>query len=586
MMDKATNAILWPVALATLLFPLAYRSAAAQLRDHAPPGEIQAGEATFKLRAERNLVVVRVVVRDSNGKAVTGLRKEDFRLFDNGKAQTVSGFIVESPQAKSSPVPSRTASTWPSTNGIQGQNPTEPPDRFVALYFDDLHIPFEDAVYTREAAQKYLSESLQPTDRVALFTSSGHLWQDFTGDRGKLAGTLDRLQPRPMIGGTGRECPDISPYQAFVIVDREDKQAMQLALMDYIACRCGGDPQMCPGDHTLEIKSQAIQVLETNKFQSKYTLSNLENAVGNLAHMPGQRSIVLVSPGFLSGDLKFELSGVADKALRDHVVINTLDSRGLYAFTPGGDASTQSVMFASGAYVSLKSFFDLANLQATSAPLDDLAQETGGVFFENSNDYLGGFRRTGGLPEAAYVLTFSPENLKYNGSFHKLKVVLAGRSNLTIQARRGYYAPKKSEDLAARAKEDIEEAAFSRDEMRELPLDIRSSFYKTDNLNAEFRVLGHVDLSSVTFRVEGDRHCDNFSLVVALFDSDGNYVTGSEATYKLRLRDASFTQAMHNGIVLKTTVNVKPGTYFVRVVVRDSDSGQISAVNSSVVIPY
>jgi len=61
---------------------------------------------TYTLRAQRNVVIVRVIVRDRNGKAVAGLHKEDFRLFDDKGPQTIDGFSVDSPGVKASPVAS------------------------------------------------------------------------------------------------------------------------------------------------------------------------------------------------------------------------------------------------------------------------------------------------------------------------------------------------------------------------------------------------------------------------------------------------------------------------------------------------
>ena len=98
-----------------------------------------------------------------------------------------------------------------------------------------------------------------------------------------------------------------------------------------------------------------------------------------------------------------------------------------------------------------------------------LAQDTGGILYENNNDLEAGFRRVAAIPDTSYTLAFSPENLKHDGAFHPLKVTLVSAKGLSVQARKGYYAPKRAEDLAVQEKEDIQDAVFSTNEMQGSP---------------------------------------------------------------------------------------------------------------------
>src|SRR5271165_5452416 len=147
---------------------------------------------TFSSRV--NLVVVPVVVRDRDGKAVGGLKQEDFQLFDKGKPQIISKFSIE---------------TTPGTmqNGVAGSGNPQPsqttpsaaaalPSRFLLYLFDDVLLEFGDLAQARTAALKYLSRSLGSGDRVAIFTTSGQGMLDFTDDREKIREALMRLQPR------------------------------------------------------------------------------------------------------------------------------------------------------------------------------------------------------------------------------------------------------------------------------------------------------------------------------------------------------------------------------------------------------
>ena len=105
--------------------------------------------------------------------------------------------------------------------------------------------------------------------------------------------------------------------------------------------------------------------------------------------------------------------------------------------------------------------------------LGQLANGTGGTFFQNSNDLYAGFKQLGATPEVFYLLGFTPHDLKPDGSYHKLRVTIKDRKGLTIQARDGYYAPKSFADPAQQAKQEIENAVFSRDEIQEIPITLK-----------------------------------------------------------------------------------------------------------------
>src|SRR5438045_8170758 len=133
--------------------------------------------ATFKVRV--NLVLVRVVVRDDQGKVIENLKKEDFQIFDNRKPQTISTFSMETPSSHNVSV--FTVSEPPDADSAEKSPAIAAaiPQRFVSLLFDDLHLPMEDAINVRVAAGK-IFDSLAASDRVAIFTASGQFAQEFT----------------------------------------------------------------------------------------------------------------------------------------------------------------------------------------------------------------------------------------------------------------------------------------------------------------------------------------------------------------------------------------------------------------------
>jgi hypothetical protein len=163
---------------------------------------------------------------------------------------------------------------------------------------------------------------------------------------------------------------------------------------------------------------------------------------------------------------------------------------------------------------------------------------------------------------------------------------LVARKGFSVQARKGYYAPRKPTDPTAQEKEELQEAIFSQDETRELPVDVHTQFFMKDETDARITVLTHVDLRPLHFRKEEDRNVDKLTFLAVAFDRDGHEVTGLQKTVELRLRDSSMERLLQTGITIRTALDVKPGTYLVRAVVRDSESGQISGLNRTVEIPY
>jgi VWFA-related protein len=575
----AVLSALAPVGTAWVL-----RSAAAQ---NAGTAEVTAHDTqpTFQLHVQHNEVLVRVVVRDSKGQPVANLKKEDFRIFDNRKPQVIAHFALETSGAM--PEGNPTSSAAPASTTGAGGHPAPPivlPRRFMALFFDDIHTEFGDLARTRDAADHYLTSALQPGDRAGIFTSSGQNQLDFTDDRQKLRDALLSLRPRPMPGSAG-ECPTISDYEAYRIANQQDPVALQIAEADALyECSCPQPPLPCPEAQPSYLESESLRILMSVEVSSRYVFQSLETLCRRMGSVLGQRSIVLASPGFFAETETFELQTVIDQALRQNIVIGTLDARGLYVDIPGGDASQRST--GNPMMMGLKVQMHSESLVADEGVLASLASETGGVYFHNNNDLAEGFRRAGGFPEAYYVLTFVPEDLKLDGRLHTLKVTLADNSDhFTVQARKGYYAPKKAEDAATLAKEELEQMVFSQEEMRAIPIDVHTQFFKAATGGAQLSVVTHVDLSGVHFRKADGRNVDNLTLITALFDQAGNYVAGQQKTVEFRMLDTTLAKLNRTGLNMKSSLAVKPGTYLVREVVRESEGDQLSAMNSQVEIP-
>ncbi len=535
---------------------------------------------TFKVRV--NEVLVRVVVRSEKGDVIPGLKKEDFQLFDNRKPQTITSFRVENPD-----------SNLVKPQAITTENPDGPPtvtpvptlpQRFVAVVFDDINLAMLDAASVRYEAQK-LFDTLAPSERVGIFTTSGQVTVDFTSDRMRLKDALSRIVPRPLTGsGTGaNECPPISFYEARQIVEYNDSIAQLVAGEDFVSCLNTSNP---PPQSVIEstIRARANSVLTTGEAQTEMVYRHIEDIIRRLAGMPGQRVMALVSPGFILTLETRSQGDLIDRANRSNIVINTIDARGLYAPEIMGDIANPS--FGSPQSSGQRDQFRLSEQTEDGMILGELAEGTGGTYFHNRNDLDVGMQRAVGSPDVSYVLGFSPQNLKLDGHFHTLKVSLTAKSKFVLQARRGYYAPRSLKDPAQEAKEEIQEAIFSQEEMHDVPIEMQTQFFKSSDTQAKLAVLTRVDVNAIRFRKDAGRSKDNLTFATAIFDENGNFITGGEKILEMKLLDPTLTRLNHSGLTVKSSFDIKPGTYLVRMVVRDGEGSQMAAKNGAVTIPY
>jgi VWFA-related protein len=255
------------------------------------PPEIAQHDEQAAFKAKVNLVMVPVVVRNAQGNAVGNLAKENFLLFDKGKPQEIARFTVEKTAV---PV---TESTRKPPSALEGGDPVViTPERFVTFVFDDIHLATGDLVKVREAADQHI-DNMVPTDRLALYSISGEMSQDFTDDRAKLHAALARIRPAIM-----------------------------------------------------------VRVGALNDFDQRVliALGNLKAIVKRMTTVPGQRTVVLVSPGFntLSSLYRDDIVSIIEQAIRSKVIISSLDARGLYTdprfnVAPGGGRSLTAMYMAS-----------------------------------------------------------------------------------------------------------------------------------------------------------------------------------------------------------------------------------------------
>ena len=164
--------------------------------------------------------------------------------------------------------------------------------------------------------------------------------------------------------------------------------------------------------------------------------------------------------------------------------------------------------------------------------------------------------------------------------------MLVDGKGLSVQARRGYWAPAHEEDAAAAATREIGEAVFSRDEVRDLPSDMRTAVSRGQGTVAELVVTANIDLKLLHFGKADGRNSDDVTVVAAVFDRNGNCLEGKQYLLKLRLRDETLAGLEQRPPeTLQSTFRLSPGTYLVRLVVRSGGGGAMTTTSGSVEIP-
>ena len=379
-----------------------------------------------------NRVLIPVVVRNKAGHAVGNLTKADFQVFDDDAPQPISGFSVEA----------RAVTKGGAEIAAEPRSAAGPeilPSRIVVFLFDDLHLSAEDMFHARIAGAKAVTSALSDSDMAAIVSTSGKTNSVLTRDRAKLQEAIKSLKPRAIFRSSLTDCPYIPYYQANLIEDKHDSQALAEAIRQVFNC----DPSLDKREIDIAqrlAESTAMQVQMVGHQDVQATYAIIHEVVRRMASLPGQRSLILVSPGFLTiePDTLTSESQIIDLAAQSNVAISAVDVRGVY--TTSVTASQQSFGDAQ-----FQADMRRTSMQAAENPMAELADGTGAAFFHNRNDLDAGLDQIAEPPEYLYLLEISPDNARPDGSYHRLRVKV-NPPGMQIQARRGYFVPKPKKE--------------------------------------------------------------------------------------------------------------------------------------------
>ena len=611
-MDKSSEFTLGKKLAFSLTFAVLASTAAAQALS---PGEVRLSSHPYELRsiirAETALVQLEVVVRDTRGRVITNLSKDDFAVYDSGKLRDVTAFSADihnvNPSTSFNPPSAANQSVVSPPPSPQTMAPpaSSSTGRWIALLFDDLNTPAGDLSHAKIASNRFVREALASGDRIAIFTTSAGAIIEFTSDPSAALASIATIQAHPRMSPNGiSQCPRMSPFEAYQIVNN-DGTAMKVKIAEL--CRCGAaddsnglclNVEAMPPNSVLSttlgkgsgaeiiesVKAQAQQTWDLAHLVAQTTLKAIKGDLDALSRKPGRRMLLLASSGFLSGALEQQQDAIVNEAVRAGVVINSLDAKGLYTEAPAGPLNETNELAeipVSSTVFQVESLGD--RLDSVDSAMARFAESTGGLFFRNNNDLDLGFYRLGVLPECTYLLDFAPAN---DGKYHKIRVELKNAKHPLLQVRPGYFAPAKTSTEPPSPANTIEAEVRGSDEKVDVPANSIETIgaARSEGLQ-QLTIKTHVDIEKLPFQEQKDRHVQKLTFVAALFDSRGNFITGKEAEMEFALKLENFERFSKTGINGVMQLDVSPGAYRLRVVVQEALRGRISATSKDLQVP-
>jgi len=553
------------LVIASLVAPAGAAQNQGQSTPSAPQKKQQGaepGERVIRVYSDLVLIDVQVIGRD--GKPVKGLKQENFKLLEDGKEQKVASFdyydietIETAGAADQKPIlVSLGAVAQP-----EKVRETVRDHRLIVLFFDMTSMQPDELLRAITAAQKYLREQMTPADLVGVvvFGNRLNVYANFTNDRESLVRAVGRLRP-------GKEA------QLAGAVDNAAAAGEEAVTED-------------TGD------AYTADETEFNIFNTDRKLAAIEGLCSLLRDIPGKKQVIEFAGGITQTgqENRSQLRSTVDAANRANVSLYTVDTRGLQASVPGGNADTGAAagtaMF-SGAAV----FRQAASRQDSRETLATLSQDTGGRAFFDMGDFKEVFEQVQEDASGYYLLGYYSANGQKDGKWRdvKVKVVAPGTK---VRHREGYYAAKDYTRFNTEDRErQLDEAMRAENPRVELPLAVEASQFRLNNDEVYVPVAVKLAASALDWAEKrGRRETEfDFAAEVRLTMAQGRVgpVMGvMRDTVKVKLDSERFQQVSQRAIVYQGGFILAPGSYRLKFLARENESGRIGTFEQDLLIP-
>lgn len=544
--------------LTALALYCAISSSAQKIGSNAQPGQ----NGTYTLNVSTQLVVETVVVRDKHGRFVPGLSAKDFRVTEDGAPQKVKIFRRQD-LASAKALSPLTAADEEHITLYRRLEPMriapEIADHsqysghwLMVLYFDMTAMPPDDQQRALEAARSFVRTKMTTADLVAIMRYTGgavQVVQDFTADRDRLLSILET-----MTVGEGQGSADS--------LDGASSADTQVAF--------GQDDS------------------EFNIFNNDRQLSALQTAAELLSHLSEKKELVYFASGMrLSGlDNLAQLHATIDAAIRAGVTFWPVDARGLVAAAPLGDASHGSPgnigMYTGAAAHAVRNDF-----QQSQDTLYSLGADTGGKALFDNNDLTQGILRAQHSVEDYYILGYYTSNTVENGRFRRIKITVDSPLADKLDYRHGYFARKTFKHFNQADKErQLEDAMMLGDPITDLTIAMEIDYFQLDR--AEYFVPVTVKIPGRELALAkkfGAQHTVIDFLCEVRDSTSGATMTNLRDHVDIRLSDQTAAQLLHSPVEYDTGFTLLPGTYSIKFLARDDETGRIGTYETSFVIP-
>jgi VWFA-related protein len=534
-----------------------------------------------------------VVATGRNGEPVLDLRREDFKVTEDGVPQEVAAF--EAVHRPALAAPAAAAPAGPPAAEPRASSNREPAARLgshFVIVFDELHLDPAEAVRARAAIADFLATGIADGDRVALVgTAEGARWTARMPEgREALRLALDRLQPR-LVGETVRD--RMTDWEAMRIDRDRDPMVTDVVMRRYLDTGEILQDTASPGNRALsqsdevggwraDVQSRAAGVYARAAARNEQALGVVERSLTALAAERGRKSLVFASGGMIQDPRLGIYRQVVTEARRVNTAVYFLDARGLSAATTGMSAEIGTRT----EFRDLGSWFTESRERGEGS--EALAADTGGFSLRDRNDLAAGLARIGRESRSYYLLGYTPSNRKSDGRFRTIEVKVA-RDGVAVRARRGYYAPGgngKGKEAVEGRDVAIQRALDAPFDLAAVPLRaIADILGEKEPGKAAVRLTVEADVRSFAFTEKGGTARDKLELLLLVAREDTGEFTRFDQQFEMSLRPETRARYEREGFPITRELALAPGRYQARIVVRDGNGGAVGSLLHEFEVP-